>query len=325
MIVYVVGGDQREDAHGQPTWAQYGRAIVARVDTATGAASVCLHHDARASHADAGGSIVFGAATLANDRLYACTKTEVCVYSVPAFRLLHRVSLPMFNDLHHVRPTADGGVRVVVTGLDMVVECTLDGAVTSLWNAIDTASPWGPFSPEVDYRQLASTKPHRSHPNFTFDLDGRPWVTRLEQRDAVCLVDRRRRMEIAIEQPHDGIVTPDGVWFTTVDGHLVRVDSASLRVDRVVDVGGRSPRRPGWCRGLDVRGDLAVVGFSRLRWTRWPANLSWLSGGLAAVRTLAHRHARLAVVALDTGRIVQEIDLRDLPISAIFSVHIVTP
>ena len=322
MIVYAVGGRQRRDALTRPTWAHFDRAVIVRIDLESGERSVCFEYAGPpVQGGDAVGSHTFGAATWTSDRIYACTKTEVLVLSRPEFHCLHRLSLPCFNDLHHVRPTAHGTLLVVVTGLDMVVECTLDGSIRNVWNVVDERSPWDRFSRDIDYRHVPSTKPHRSHPNYVFEWNGEVWVTRFEQRDAICLDDRGRRMVIGIERPHDGIVTSNGVWFTTVDGHLLRIDPDSCRVGPVWDVTGGGIRRPGWCRGLAVHGDRAVVGFSRLRWTQWPADLSWLRGGVKALRTLAHRGARLAQVDLGSGKILRHIDLSGLPISAVFSVH----
>jgi len=60
--------------------------------------------------------------TLPGNKLCTCTSTEVLVYELPTFKLLHYIFLPCFNDLHHVYPTQQGTILVVVTGLDMVVE-----------------------------------------------------------------------------------------------------------------------------------------------------------------------------------------------------------
>ncbi len=70
-------------------------------------------------------AILFKSGTLANGLLYLTTQTEVLVYRVPSFELTTGISLPSFNDVHHVRPTADGTLLVAVTGLDMVAESDL--------------------------------------------------------------------------------------------------------------------------------------------------------------------------------------------------------
>lgn len=53
-------------------------------------------------------AILFKSATVHENALYTCTSTEVLVYELPSFRLQHYISLPCFNDLHHVYPTPKG-------------------------------------------------------------------------------------------------------------------------------------------------------------------------------------------------------------------------
>lgn len=65
-------------------------------------------------------SIAFGAGTLENEKLYLCTRTEILIYSYPELDLLKVISLPFFNDIHHVK-TFEGKLFVANTGLDMVV------------------------------------------------------------------------------------------------------------------------------------------------------------------------------------------------------------
>ena len=36
---------------------------------------------------------------------------------------------------------------------------------------------WERFDPEVDYRQVPTTKPHETHPNFVFIVEEDVWVT----------------------------------------------------------------------------------------------------------------------------------------------------
>jgi hypothetical protein len=55
-------------------------------------------------------AILFKSGTLQGDLLYTCTQTEVMVYRVPSVRAVAYVSLPHFNDVHHVRPTPDGNL-----------------------------------------------------------------------------------------------------------------------------------------------------------------------------------------------------------------------
>ncbi len=128
------------------------------------------------------------------------------------------------------------------------------------------------------------------HPNHLFEVDGQRWVTRGMKGDALCL-GRPGRWALADVVVHDGLVAPDGVWFTAVDGRLLRVDPERGEVDRVVDLNAIDDRDGplGWCRGLALDGDVAIVGFTRLRATRLRQNLAWVRGRLRG-RQVASAH-----------------------------------
>src|SRR6185503_17569531 len=126
----------------------------------------------------------------------------------------------------------------------------------------------------IDYRKVATTKPHDAHPNYVFFLDGEPWVTRFEQRDAVPVAGGDRRFAVEVEGVHDGHRDGDRLLFTTVDGHLVRFGlNGSGR--EVFDLDPGDSEVPlGWCRGLLPQGGRAWVGFTRIRYTKLRQNLS---------------------------------------------------
>ncbi len=56
---------------------------------------------------------------------------------------------------------------MVVTGLDMVAEITLEGELVQSWSALG-GDPWQLYSRDTDYRKVATLKPYRAHPNFAF-------------------------------------------------------------------------------------------------------------------------------------------------------------
>jgi len=252
--------------------------------------------------------------------MYACTSTEVILYSVPEFKPLSYISLPCFNDLHHVCPTPHGNLLVVSTGLDMVVEVTVDGKVVREWNVLGE-EPWERFSREIDYRTVPSTKPHRSHPNHVFWLDGEIWATRLEQRDAVCLTKPGRRIDIGVQRPHDGYRFGGSIYFTTVDGKIVVVDAKTLRVDKIHDLVPMSGSRDqvlGWCRGvlpLDER--FAWVGFTRIRPTKFRENLAWMKSGSSYEQV--RRPTHISLYDFHRGELVEEIPLEPMGIGVVFS------
>lgn len=320
--LYVLGGRQRKPTlNATEEWNQYEAALILEVDTRTGSAQVKAEHtsppDARATDRS---SVLFKAGSLVGDKMYTCTSTEVIVYDVPRFAIANYISLPCFNDLHHVVPDAAGNLLVTSTGLDLVVKVARDGRVLSEWSVLDE-DPWTRFSRDIDYRKVESTKPHRSHPNFVFELDGHIWVTRFEQRDAICLSDRRQRIDIAIEAPHDGHVFGQYVYFSTVDGHVVLADRNSKQVERVVDLTAINGREIllGWCRGiLCAQLDKVWIGFTRIRKTRFQENLFWLNHALR--NRLLKKPTHVALYDLSAGACLQELDLERYGMNVVFSV-----
>jgi len=267
----------------------------------------------------ANSSVLFKAGTQRGDQLYVCTSTEVLVYKVPQFEPICYVSLPCFNDLHHVCPTYEGNLLVADTGLDMVVEFTRQGEVLREWNVLGE-DQWGRFSREVDYRKVATTKPHRSHPNYVFQLGPDLWVTRYEQRDAVCLTRSAPSIVIGIENVHDGHVEKNWIYFTTVDGNLVLVDRSTLQVSNVVDlkvIDNECRALLGWCRGLMVLDEARVwVGFTRVRKTRFMENLNWVKHVFHDVEKPTH----LALYDLSARKCLREIDLEPYGINVVYSI-----
>jgi hypothetical protein len=317
----VVGGEQRSPRSlldGQQNWHGYVRGLVVGVDTETGATTRRLEYATPPSlNAGPDAAISFQAASREGDRLYLCTETEVLVYRLPGFELLHHVSIPWFNDVHHVRPTPAGDLLVASAGLELVIEVTVDGEVRRVWNVLGE-DPWARFDPSVDYRKVASTKPHRGHPNFIFMIGEDVWATRFHQGDAICLTRPRDPIAISNERIHDGVLHDGLLYFTTVDGSIVVVDAESLEKVEVLDLNrfhGDRTAVLGWCRGVLADGDRLWVGFSRIRPTRFRENVAWLTRGF---RQGLPTHLACYDVAARTCE--KELDLEAAGISAIYSI-----
>jgi len=322
--LYVVGGQQRQARKllAPPSWYDYGQGLVMRVDLEAGNTEACLEYvsppEVRASGEP---PILFKCATLEGDRLYLCTHSEVLVYAVPSFERVGYVTLPRFNDIHHVRPTPDGNLLVTNTGLDSVMEVAYDGRVIHEWGVLGE-DPAERFPTGVDYRTIVSTKPHRSHPNNTFYLDGEVWVTRFEQKDAICLTRPEDRIAIGVERLHDGVLAGERLYFTSVKGDVVIVDAPSRSVERIVDLTRFHPAGTilGWCRGLLVDEDRVWIGFSHIRPTRFRENLGWLAKGF---RWSMVTH--LGCYDLRANRLVGEVELQSHGLDAVFSIFDAAP
>jgi hypothetical protein len=328
--LWVAGGEQNVSFREQPEWHRFKTALVLRI--ADGRVERVLEYrspvencpDERPSH-------TFKAATLTPDTAYLCTQTEVLICDFPSFAIRRVISHPCFNDLHHVTPAPDGTLYLAVTGLDAVAQLSPEGDLLRLVGTLGQ-DPWERFSRDVDYRKLPTTKPHHSHPNYVFFLDGRPWVTRFHQRDAVPVdggTEEPDSFPIGIEGVHDGHLVDGRLHFTTVDGHLVRFSPCEGRRAEVFDLNPLSDPHGdpiGWCRGLlPVDGDRAWVGFTRIRYTTLRKNLSWLRHGFKESRDHRLRPTRIALYDLGTPALVEEIDLEPAGLGAVFSIHAALP
>lgn len=319
--LYISGGRQRGTIFRKlEEWQSYEQALLIELDTATNQSRARIEYvSPPEACADELPSILFKSASLRNDKLYVCTSTEILIYEVPAFRQLHCISLPCFNDLHHVCPTTRGTLLAAVTGLDMVVEIGLEGTLVREWNVLG-GDPWERFSKSVDYRKIPSTKPHRSHPNYVFELDGEVWVTRLQERDSICLTKAGLRIDIAIQRPHDGYIFGDRIYFTTVDGHVVIANRKTLKIEETVDLNqmsNQSGQVLGWCRGvlpLDER--WLWVGFTRVRPTKFVENVAWIKNAGSQY----HKPSHLGLYDLARRKCEQEIELEPHGIEVVFSV-----
>jgi len=321
---YVVGGRLRSTVFRKlEEWQACEQALLIELDPASNQSQVRVEYISPPEVCPKESpAILFKSATLNNNYLYACTSTEVLVYDLPAFRLAHCISLPCFNDLHHVYPSQRGTILVVVTGLDMVIEMTTAGEIVREWSVIGE-DVWSRFSRHVDYRLVPTTKPHKSHPNHVFELDNEIWVTRFQQRDAICLTKPGPRIDIAVQNPHDGYVVGDRIYFTTVDGHVVIANRKTLQVEETIDLNkmsGQSGQILGWCRGLLPLDDRWLwVGFTRVRPTRFVENVAWIRNG-----TSRHKPSHIALYDLQLRKCEREIELEPHGIGVVFSLLPIT-
>jgi len=317
--LYVTGAQQRSDRpllDDDQNWYDYQKGLILRVDVGTGKAETCVEYVSPPEACAPGDPILFKGGTVENDRLYVCTQTEILVYRLPNFDRLSYLSLPCFNDVHHVRPTPEGNFLVANSGLEMVLEVTPAGRVLREWNVLGEG-PWDRFSKDVDYRRGMNLKPHRGHPNYVFYVADDIWTTRFEKKDAICLTRPGRCLPIGIERVHDGILHQGHLYLTTVDGHLVVADPETLQVTEVVDLNAmhEDDTQLGWCRGLWLEDDRAWVGFSRIRPTKFREAVSWVRLGFAKALP-----THIACYDLTRRRCLVEIDLESYKLNAVFSI-----
>jgi hypothetical protein len=317
-IFYVVGGQQRSLRPlraGNRNWNGYEQGLIIQVNPETRDAEVRLAYTSPPEVCAAEDpAITFQASTMVEDTLYTCTQTEVLIYRLPTFEQIGYVSLPCFNDIHHVRPTPNGNLLVANAGLEMVLELTTEGVVRRMWNVLGEA-PWGRFSPDIDYR-CVDTKPHRAHPNYVFYVDDDIWATRFHQGDAICLTNPDKRIQISSERIHDGVLHEGLLYFTVVSGNIVIANPHTLQIEEVINLNSmhQDGTLLGWCRGLMFNGDKLWVGFSRIRPTKFRENVSWVMHGFKGVLP-----TRVACYDLRKRQCITEIDLEPLELGTIYS------
>jgi hypothetical protein len=320
--LYALGARQRKLLiKKEEEWNLYESALILELDPKSGTARTRVEYKSPPEvRAHEHSSVIFKAGTIVGNTLYACTATEVLIFSLPEFRQVGYVSLPSLNDVHHVAPSSDGNLLVANTGLDMVIKFNSNGEVLSEWAVLDEA-PWSRFSRDIDYRKVDSTKPHQSHPNFVFQLNGETWVTRFLQRDAICLDHRTKRIDIAVQSPHDGLICGDRIYFTTVDGKIVIANPRTLQVEEIVDLKqiNGSGALLGWCRGVLPLDERRIwVGFTRIRKTQFRENILWVRNIFR--EGMIEKATHIALYDIVDRQCLQEFDLEHHGMNIIFSI-----
>lgn len=316
---YVVGGRLRSSVFRKlEEWQSCDQALVIELDPAKNESRPCVEYVSPPEVCPPDlPAVLFKSATIKANKLYTCTSTEILVYELSSFRLAHYVSLPCFNDLHHAYPSQEGTILAAVTGLDMVVEVTTEGKLLREWSVIGEDT-WAKFSRHTDYRLVPTTKPHRSHPNHVFELNGEIWVTRFRQQDAICLTKPGPRIELTVQRPHDGYIFGDKIYFTTVDGHVIIADQKTLKVEQTINLNqtsGQTGQVLGWCRGVLPMDERRVwVGFTRVRPTKFVENVAWIKHGGSR-----HRPSHIALYDLERKACELEIALEPHGMGIVFS------
>ena len=306
---YISGGQFRRSVFQKlEEWESCRRAMVVEIDPVNKTSRKSVEYESpKEAAADEVPAILFKYACAIDDKLYTCTSTEIIIYDLPSFRVATYISLPIFNDLHHVYLSPRRGTLLVaVTGLDIVAEVSLDGELLGHWDVMG-ADTWSIYSRDIDYRKVPTTKPHRAHVNHVFELGDEIWCTRSLQRDAINLGDPTRKVEIAIQRPHEGFLYNDFLYFTTVDGHIVIVDPRTLKIERIHDLNkmsGSGGESLGFCRGLLFQDErFAWVGFTRIRPTKFRENVSWLRHP-----TRPSRRSHVTLYDLHTGTRLEDLE-----------------
>jgi len=321
----LTGGVLRPDGFTLGEGKYYDGARLLKLDLRSGQVQTLLTVNEATAHFPAEHpNLQFTVACRDGQALWLAMDTEIRRYVYPSLELMATISHPCFQNVHSVAVRGDS-LWVTSTGLDLVV--VLDkhtGARQEVLHA-DGKDPWHRFSPDVDWRQVHSTRPHDFHPNYVFWLGDEPWVTRCTPEDAVPLRNPRRAINLSGTKcpisVHDGVVHEGSVYFTLVDGTLVVMDPAApeaplgeIELSALPGFGGVR----GWCRGLCFSGGLAYVGFSRLRRTRHQSKLDWMRRAVG--RGAPVEAASVLAVDLQARQIVKDYRFEPDTLDALYGI-----
>ena len=312
-----------EKTQKQDEWSGFQLAIALELDVATGECQRVIEYFSPEENRPAKPecSVLFKSGDIQGNELVVCTQTEALVYELSNYTLKQTYSLHAFNDVHHVKRLPNGNLLVCATGLDAVFEINVAGDIVEQWSTTDKEI-WDKFEPSTDYRKVLTTKPHASHPNFCFDYQGEKFVTRFKQKDAISLTGDKR-FNIEVGGPHDGFVLGDEVYFTTVNGFIVgfNIETAErVLLENLNDYQENTKRNLGWCRSLLMTSkDEAIVGFSRIRTSKFSDYLSWVKEKTGAGEGNA-LPSRVVKYNFKDRRIEWSVNIEDHDMNAIFSI-----
>jgi hypothetical protein len=218
-------------------------------------------------------------------RFYLCLFNEILWFDAwPPREPAGRVTHPQLNDVHDCQPWRDG-LLVANTGLETIDHLGLDGSLLRRWDLLEGEADARRIDPQLDYRLVPSTKPHRRHSNHVFLLSGEVWATQMITSEAICLTASAPRVTMDVGMPHDGLVGADGeVVFTTTNGHLVVVSGRDPTAKQIHDLAAMTPElaQLGWCRGVAPNPEQPgsyFVAFSKARRSKWREVGFWIRHG----------------------------------------------
>lgn len=317
----LTGGVEKPQKHDE--WSGFQQAIALELNVKTGQCEQVIEYFSPAENRPEKPecSVLFKSGEIQDNELIVTTQTEVLIYALPHYDLIKCYSLKAFNDVHHAKKLLNGNLLVCATGLDAVFEINLSGDIVNQWSAIDD-DIWSRFDKKLDYRKILTTKPHSSHPNFCFEYQDEKFVTRFKQKDAISLTSEKR-FDIGVGGPHDGFVLGSEVYFTTVNGFIVgfNIDTTEKILEEDLnEYEDNKKRNLGWCRSLLMcNKNEAIVGFSRIRTSKFSDYLSWVKEKTGAGTTNAFP-TRIVKYNLKDKTIDWLVNIEDFDMNAVFSI-----
>ena len=269
-------------------------------------------------------SISFKSGSIHDNHLYVTTLTEVLIYTLPEYKLIERISLNIFNDLHHV-VFYERNLFIVITGLDLVIKYSLDEKkIKTFYNCYPEIKTWEKFDRDLDFRKINTTKPHLSHPNHVSVFQNKVFVTRYKQKDVLIFSMNGKvldKIDLNKGIPHDGAIFNNNFIYTTVNGNIIKVNKKDFLIREIIDLNihENDRRSLGWCRGYEKTDYNNYVGFSRIRPTKFVENIKWL-GNKITDKVKLKMPTRIVCYNKDFSKINETINLEDYKMNWIFSI-----
>jgi len=316
--IYITGGKQYVDKV-RPEWHLYEKGMILKLDLST-LKTELVKEWVKPNKTD-NESIIFKSGYRENGLVFVCSQTEAIVLSEETLETIKIYSHPYFNDLHHVIPSSNvNNVLVVSTGLDAVFEITPENEIVQEWSTHE-GDIWEKFDRNVDYRKVATTKPHLIHPNHICKFKDQLWVTRLATEDAICLNKPGVYHKMLVGKPHDGQLFNHSFCYTTVNGYVLMFDSNTMKLVKKINLNNASgsDKVLGWCRGLHVLNeDEFLVGFTKIRNTKFKANLNWIKKSYYDYSK--NLPTRIAAYSISKNKFLYEVNLEKHGLDAVFSI-----
>ena len=123
---------------------------------------------------------------------------------------------------------------------------------------------------------------------------------------------------------HDGLVHNGEIYFTAVHGEVVVVDAVTREVTRRYDLNelAKTDTPLGWCRGIEIVDENRVlVGFSRLRPTKWKEKIRWAKYKIAGGDSRGFSPTGIGLFDLHRREMCWHMDLEPAGVNAVFSIH----
>jgi len=278
MKLIVSMGIPVEDYDRRPYGARFNKAIIQVIDWDNKTVLEEIEHIPSKENLGADVSTMFKGAMVKGDYYWVVTNTEVLKYNWKTWELEDIYSDKTFNDLHAVLPL-DDHIMICNTGLEMI---QIFDYKWNLLQEVNLASvpTYERFDRNTDYRTVGTTKPHEVHANHIFELDNEIWVTR-GRHGAARLNDFSAKITMDVGLCHDGLVREDKIYFSTVQGHIMAVDRRTLEIEDDIDINKDSPagKQIGWTRGLEVVGNKAYLGITKIRGSKFKEYTKWIVKG----------------------------------------------